>query len=174
MATGEAILNRNNIPTFPYPDTAVRAFNYMWRYTYNLRGLYETPMLPQSLDSARNRVLAEDLIQGVRKSGRTLLNEFDSKRILEAYGIPVVETRMVHGEEEAVRAAEEIGYPVVLKLASNTIAHKSQVGGVLLNLPDAAAVRNAYRKIKSDSSKKASDGAFPGRDGAADDRIRRL
>ena len=43
VATGEAILNRSNIPTFPYPDTAVRAFNYMWRYTYNLRGLYETP-----------------------------------------------------------------------------------------------------------------------------------
>jgi acetyltransferase len=149
VATGETILNRNNIPTFHYPDTAVRAFNYMWRYTYNLRGLYETPLLAQAPDFARSRILAGDLIQDARKSGRTLLNEFDSKRILEAYGIPVVETRMVCGEEDAVRAAEELGYPVVLKLASNTIAHKSQAGGVFLNLSNSPAVRKAYRNIQS-------------------------
>ncbi len=149
VATGETILNRSNIPTFPYPDTAVRAFNYMWRYTYNLRGLYETPILPQSLDSVRDRALAETLIQSARNSGRTLLNEFESKKILEAYAIPTVETRMASGEEEAVRVAEEIGYPVVLKLASSTIAHKFSAGGVQLNLADAAAVRNAYRKIQS-------------------------
>jgi acetyltransferase len=148
VATGETILNRNNIPTFPYPDTAVRAFEYMWRYTYNLRGLYETPILPQAQDS-QDRSLAEDLIRNARKSGRTLLNEFDSKRILQAYGIPVVETRMAAGENEAVEAAENFGYPVVLKLASNTIPHKSQIGGVRLNLADAAAVRKAYRKIQS-------------------------
>ncbi len=147
VAAGEAILNRSNIPTFPYPDTAVRAFNYMWRYTYNLRGLYETPALPQAPDSVRDRALAEDMIRSARASGRTLLNEFESKRIMEAYGIPVVETRMAADEEEAVRAAEQSGYPVVLKLASGTIAHKSQAGGVLLNLANAAAVRKAFRKI---------------------------
>ncbi len=147
VAAGEAILNRSNIPTFPYPDTAVRAFNYMWRYTYNLRGLYETPALPQAPDSVGDRALAEDMIRGARASGRTLLNEFESKRIMEAYGIPVVETRMAADEEEAVQAAEQIGYPVVLKLASGTIAHKSQAGGVLLNLANAAAVRKAFRKI---------------------------
>jgi len=147
VAAGEAILNRSNIPTFPYPDTAVRAFNYMWRYTYNLRGLYETPALPQAPDSVRDRALAEDMIRSARASGRTLLNEFESKRIIEAYGIPVVETRMAADEEEAVRAAEQIGYPVVLKLASGTIAHKSEAGGVLLNLANAAAVRKAFRKI---------------------------
>ncbi len=147
VAAGEAILNRSNIPTFPYPDTAVRAFNYMWRYTYNLRGLYETPALPQAPDSVRDRALAEDMIRSARASGRTLLNEFESKRIMEAYGIPVVETRMASDEEEAVRAAEQIGYPVVLKLASGTIAHKSEAGGVLLNLANAAAVRKAFRKI---------------------------
>jgi acetyltransferase len=149
VATGEAILNRNNIPTFQYPDTAVRAFNYMWRYTYNLRGLYETPILPQSLESVRDHAFAEDLIRGARASNRTLLNEFESKRILEAYDIPVVDTRMASSEEEAVKAADSIGYPVVLKLASSTIAHKARAGGVSLNLADAAAVRKAYRKIRS-------------------------
>jgi acetyltransferase len=149
VATGETILNRSNIPTFHYPDTAVRAFNYMWRYTYNLRSLYETPLLAQAEDSTRSHALAGDLIQNARKSGRTLLNEFDSKKILEAYGIPVVETRMVFGEEDAVRAAEEFGYPVVLKLASDTIAHKSQAGGVFLNIGDASAVQKAYRKMQA-------------------------
>ncbi len=149
VATGETILNRYNIPTFPYPDTAVRAFYYMWRYTYNLRGLYETPMETESLHTARERAFAEEMIQNARKSGRSLLNEFESKKILEAYGIPTVETRMAGSEEESVQSAEEIGYPVVLKLVSDTITHKSEVGGVQLNLPDAAAVRNAFHKIRS-------------------------
>ena len=162
VATGETILNRSNIPTFQYPDTAVRAFNYMWRYTYNLRGLYETPILSQALDSARDRSLAEGLIQNARKSGRTLLNEFDSKRILQAYGIPVVETRMALEEEEAVEAAENLEYPVVLKLASNTIPHKAQVGGVLLNLADAAAVRKAYGEIRSTVQKDFGPDSFQG------------
>jgi acetyltransferase len=162
VATGESILNRSNIPTFPYPDTAVRAFNYMWRYTYNLRGLYETPMLPQMLDVGRDRAFAEDLIQKVRQSGNTLLNEFESKKILEAYAIPVVDTRMAFNEEEAVRTADEIGYPVVLKLASHSIAHKAQAGGVRLNLFDAAAVRNAYRNIQSSVETTYGPGSFQG------------
>jgi acetyltransferase len=149
VATGEAILNRSNIPTFPYPDTAVRAFNYMWRYTYNLRGLYETPILPQSLDPVRDCALAEDMIRKARESGRTLLNEFESKKILKAYGIPTVETRLAVDEAEAVEAAESIGYPIVLKLLSNTIAHKAEAGGVHLNLSDSVEVRIAYRKIQS-------------------------
>jgi acetyltransferase len=162
VAAGETILNRSNIPTFPYPDTAVRVFNYMWRYTYNLRGLYETPILSQAPDSAQDRNLAEGLIQNARKSGRTLLNEFDSKRILQAYGIPVVETRMALEEEEAVEAAKNLGYPVVLKLASNTIPHKAQIGGVLLNLADAAAVRKAYGEIRSTVQKDFGPDSFQG------------
>ena len=162
VATGETILNRSNIPTFPYPDTAVRAFSYMWRYTYNLRGLYETPMLSQAPDCAGGRLLAEELIQSSRKSGRTLLNEYDSKRILDAYGIPVVETRIAAEEDEAVQAAEDLGYPVVVKLASSTIAHKSRVGGVLLNLGDAPAVRRAYHQIHAAVEENFGPGNFEG------------
>jgi acetyltransferase len=147
VAGGEAVLNRCNIPTFAYPDTAVRAFNYMWQYTYNLRGLYETPAITHTTDSVRDRALAEDMIRSARMSGRTLLTEFESKRILHSYGIPIVETKMVSDEADAVHAAEQFGYPVVLKLASETIAHKAQVGGVSLNLADAAAVRKAFRRI---------------------------
>jgi acetyltransferase len=162
VAAGEAVLNRNNIPTFPYPDTAVRAFNYMWRYTYNLRGLYETPILTQSLYDVRDRNSAETLIRSVRESGRTLLTEYESKKILEAYSIPSVETRMASDEKEAVAIAGEIGYPVVVKIASTIIAHKRTAGGVVLNCGDASAVRDACRKIESAVQGSFGDTHFQG------------
>ncbi len=146
VAAGVTILNRAGVPTFSFPDTAVRAFNYMWRYSYNLRSLYETPVL--AAEEGTDRAAAERLIQAARKSGRTLLTEVESKQLLAAYGLPTVETRLAKSEAEAVEIAGEIGYPVVLKLHSETITHKSDVGGVQLNLTNAAAVRRAYRAIE--------------------------
>jgi acetyltransferase len=150
VAAGEAILNQANIPTFGYPDTAARIFTLMWRYAYNLRGLYETPMLVESAaNAAPDRARVEQIIRDARASGRSLLSEFESKQVLAAYGIPTVLTRIAGSEDEAVRCADEIGYPVVLKLHSHTISHKTDVGGVRLNLADAQAVRDAYRAIES-------------------------
>ncbi|MCG3116974.1 MAG: bifunctional acetate--CoA ligase family protein/GNAT family N-acetyltransferase [Candidatus Manganitrophus sp. SA1] len=146
VAAGVTILNRAGVPTFSYPDTAVRAFNYMWRYSYNLRSLYETPVL--AAEEGIDRAAAERLIQKARKSGRTLLTEMESKQLLAAYALPTVETRLAKNEAEAAEIAAEIGYPVVLKLHSETITHKSDVGGVQLNLANAAAVRRAYRTIE--------------------------
>jgi acetyltransferase len=163
VAAGEAILAQANIPVFPYPDAAARLFDWMWRYTYNLRGLYETPALPEeSHHNAPNRGQVEAMIRNARGSGRTLLNELESKQLLAAYQIPTVETRPAASEEDAVREAEAIGYPVVLKLASETISHKTDVGGVQLNLADAAAVRQAYRSIEVSVSEKAGPGHFQG------------
>jgi acetyltransferase len=122
----------------------------MWRYAYNLRGLYETPMLVESAaNAAPDRARVEQIIRDARASGRSLLSEFESKQVLAAYGIPTVLTRIAGSEDEAVRCADEIGYPVVLKLHSHTISHKTDVGGVRLNLADAQAVRDAYRAIES-------------------------
>jgi acetyltransferase len=151
VAAGELILNQANIPTFPYPDTAARVFNYMWRYNDNLRALYETPMLPAAAadDGAADRARAGEIIAAVRESGRTLLTEVESKQVLAAYGIPTVQTRLALSEDEAVKLADEIGYPVVVKLHSETITHKTDVGGVQLNVLDAEAVRRAYRAIES-------------------------
>jgi acetyltransferase len=163
VAAGEAILNRAEIPTFPYPDTAARAFNYMWRYSYNLRGLYETPsLLAGSDENAPPRALVEAIIGQARRSGRTILTEFESKQVLAAYGIPTVETRLAASEEAAVKFAEEIGYPVVLKLLSETITHKTEVGGVQLNLCDADSVRRAYRAIESAVRERAGAEHFLG------------
>ncbi len=86
----------------------------------------------------------QSIIDTARESGRTILTEYESKQLLACYGIPTVETRIAKNAEEAVAAADAIGYPVVLKLHSETITHKTDVGGVQLNLADADAVRKAY------------------------------
>lgn len=163
VAEGTSILNEAGIPTFSYPDTAARAFTYMWRYTYNLRGLYETPILVggSEINADARRKVAES-VQQVRGSGRTMLNEFEAKRLLAHYGIPVVETRAAEDEEQAVATAAEIGYPVVLKLLSNTIAHKTDVDGVRLRLATADEVRGAFRAIKFSVTEKAGPQHFLG------------
>jgi acetyltransferase len=164
VAAGEEVLNRANIPTFPYPDTAARAFNYMWQYAYNLKGLYETPDMPEDpANSGVNRRVATDqIIQKTRQAGRTILTEFESKQVLSAYGIPVARTIVAATEGEAVAAAREIGYPVVLKLFSETISHKTDVGGVQLNLGDKEAVGRAFRAIQSAVGNKAGAQHFLG------------
>jgi acyl-CoA synthetase (NDP forming)/RimJ/RimL family protein N-acetyltransferase len=160
ILAGEEILNSASIPTYPYPDAAARVFNYMWQYSYNLRGIYETPALPEETDGLPDRNLAKDLIAKVHQTGRTLLTENESKQILTAYGIPTVETYLATSEEEAIEFADRIGYPVVLKLHSETITHKTDVGGVQLNLSNADAVRGAYRAIK-ESVEKISSASQP-------------
>jgi acetyltransferase len=161
VAPGEAILNKARIPAFPYPDTAARVFNYMAHYSENLRLLYETPM-PIHEGGELDRECASSIIKTARESGRTILTEYESKQLLSCYGIPTVETQIAVSEEGAVKAAEGIGYPVVLKLHSETITHKTDVGGVQLNLADADAVRKAYASIKASVTEKAGAEHFLG------------
>ncbi len=118
----------------------------MWRYSHNLDALYETPALTATTGIHRSH--AEKIIKRARKAQRTLLTEIESKQLLAAYGIPTVETKIARNEEQAVEIAKKIGGPVVLKLHSETITHKSDVGGVRLNLRGAVAVRRAYREIQ--------------------------
>ena len=143
---GVEILDRAGIPTFEYPDAAARAFCAMWRYSQNLNALYETPALAATTKIKETRVAG--IVERARKTHRTLLDEVESKRILAAYGIPVVETKIARDEKQAVALAEAIGGPVVLKVFSRTITHKSDVGGVKLNLRGRKAVRQAYRAME--------------------------
>jgi len=150
VEAGEQILNYAGIPTFSYPDTAAQIFTSMWRSSYNLQALYETPTLASGDETAATaHERAEAIIATARDEGRTVLTEAESKQLLSAYGIPTVETRVAVTEDEAVAAAVSIGLPVVLKLHSKTITHKTDVGGVQLNLTDEEAVRRAYRAIES-------------------------
>jgi acetyltransferase len=160
---GEVILNTAGIPTFAYPDTAARIFTLMWRYTYNLRGIYETPVLaegPEEESEARRRI--HSIVEEARSRGRTLLTEYESKQLLTLSGIPAVETRTARSEEEAAAAAAAIGFPVVVKLHSETVSHKTDVGGVKLNLADVVAVRAAYRAIESSVAELRGRASFQG------------
>jgi acetyltransferase len=163
VAAGIAILNQARIPTFQFPDTAVRAFTYMYRWAYNLKGLYETPSLPEdSAEYTPNKMLTAEIIQTARVTGRTILTEAESKQVLDAYFIPTVRTVVARTLEEAVEQAERIGYPVVLKLFSETITHKTDVGGVQLNLAGGEAVERAWRRIQTSVTEKAGAEHFQG------------
>jgi acetyltransferase len=102
------------------------------------------------------------MIENARQLGRTVLTEYESKQLLASYGIPIVPTFEAASEDEAVSRANEIGYPVALKLLSRTITHKSEVGGVRLNLADEEVVRSAYRAIEASVREKAGPGHFLG------------
>ncbi len=157
---GIQILNRADIPTFSYPDTASHLFTYMAEYSTILNRLYETPVL-RSNENGGSRfevTRATNIISMVRESGRTILTEYESKQLLAAYGIPTVETRIALTLEDAVNAAGEIGYPVVLKLHSETITHKTDVGGIQLNLTDPAAVSAAFLMIQTSVRERVGEG----------------
>jgi acetyltransferase len=160
---GEFLLNQTKIPTYRFPDTAARVFSYLWRFSYNLRGIYETPVLPSDTEvGIPNRSQVAAIVTAARQANRTILTETESKQILAAYGIPVVQTSVASSEDEAVDRAEAIGYPVVLKLFSKTITHKTDVGGVQLNLVNADAVRRAYQAIHASVSERIGEEHFLG------------
>jgi acetyltransferase len=102
------------------------------------------------------------LIESVRKTGRTIFTESESKELLACYNIPTVVTKVAATEAEAVKHAKEIGYPIVLKLYSETITHKTDVGGVQLNLKDEADVKRAFKDIKTACTEKAGAKHFQG------------
>ena len=162
VAAGAAILREAGIPTFSYPDEAVSIFNATWRFASHLRQIYETPTLPSDDERPVDRARAAALISAVQADGRTLLTEDESKELLAAYGIPITETVVAPTPAEAVAAADRIGYPVVVKLYSHTISHKTDVGGVQLNLRDAAAVRSAYEAIRASVTEKRGAEHFEG------------
>ena len=158
-----ATLNAAGIPTYDYPDEAARAFALMWSYSDRLRLLYERPAAGHASDEGEHRRRAADrIIATVREAGRTLLHEVESKQILAAYGIPTVESVIAQSEDGAVHESQRIGWPVVLKVFSKTITHKSDVGGVQLDLHNATAVRHAWRAIRRSVEKKAGAGKFEG------------
>ncbi|MEM6254284.1 MAG: bifunctional acetate--CoA ligase family protein/GNAT family N-acetyltransferase [Cyanobacteria bacterium P01_D01_bin.156] len=142
---GEARLNESSIFTLPYPDAAAQVFTLMARYSDNLHALYETPSLT-STSNIDNGAITQ-LLDQAKVENRSLLSEWESKQLLTGYGIPTVDTELATSADEAVRWAQQIGYPVVLKLHSHTITHKTDVGGVKLKLTDEAAVRSAYAEI---------------------------
>ncbi len=149
VEAGEAVLNAAGIPTFKFPERAAQAFNYMWRYSANLEALYETPTLreaPPKRGDGRPRT--DRALAAARRAHRAWLTAQEAKEILADYGIPVVASIPADTESEAVATAAKIGFPVAIKLQSETITAKRAVGGVHLNRRDAAEVRRAWKAIQ--------------------------
>jgi acetyltransferase len=152
---GKELLRRAGVPAFDTPESAVRAFLHMVQYRRAQELLYETPEAVPDFQPDAARVRRG--IDAARREGRRLLTEFEAKDLLAAYDIPVVPTVTAAGPDEAAVAARELGYPVVLKLLSPTITHKTDAGGVQLNLPDADAVRNAFETIRGNAYRYARE-----------------
>ncbi len=136
--------NNTDIPTFVTPEQAVRSFMSMYRYDSNLKLLQETPeaILKDFVpDTEKTRGIIETAIG----ENRRVLHLTEVKEILDAYGIPIVETVRTTCEDDCVGIAEKIGYPVVLKIDSETIFHKLEEDGVQLNLRDEKSVRDACK-----------------------------
>ncbi|MDO8056300.1 MAG: acetate--CoA ligase family protein, partial [Candidatus Hermodarchaeota archaeon] len=133
-------------PTYWTPEQAVATYMYMYKYKQNLEFLYQTPEeLPMESAPPKRPVIV--LLRNIAKQKRTVLTEAEAKQLLEFYSIPVVKTRVAKNIDEAATAANSIGYPVVLKLLSPDITHKSDANGVQLNLHTDNDVRDAYNHI---------------------------
>ena len=144
IATAVDVLNAAGIPTYDTPERAVRAFLYMVEYSRNLEMLLEVPpKIAGNMEFDQEK--ARQLIAGAPDQG--FVSETDSKEILTAYGLPVIRTQIATTEAQAVRIAREMGYPVVMKLHSPDITHKTDAGGVRLDLRGDADVGEAYRQI---------------------------
>ncbi|KAL7068356.1 putative acetyl-CoA synthetase [Cryptosporidium serpentis] len=149
VAMGQEILVKAGIPEISNPDTAAQTFAIIWCHTKHLREVYETPHLEDVktlLPKAKETALS--LIKSALSKGLLTLGEVESKQILKAYGLPVNETFTCTTEEEAIKVAQKIGYPVACKLYSHIFTHKSDVGGVFLNIKSDDELCEAYKSIK--------------------------
>ncbi|HVW00396.1 MAG TPA: GNAT family N-acetyltransferase, partial [Planctomycetaceae bacterium] len=149
------------IPTYGAPEAAVRAFMHLVSYARNRETLYETPRdvpVAFQLDRSQIRTRRSELLGGPAR----ILSEDASKELLSLYGIPITQPVAAEGADAAVAAARQIGYPVVLKVLSPDITHKTDVGGVLLNLASDREVREAFDKIVASAREKRPDARIDG------------
>ncbi len=161
VADGRAILEQGGIPNYRYPEEAVMAFLRMWRYGNNLELLYETPpTMPEAFFPEKEKATA--IIRQALDAGRLTLTEPEGKQLLACYDIPVAMNEVAKTAEEAVVAAQKIGYPVVMKIDSPDIGHKVDVGGVLLNINTPLEVRGAYETLLSNAKRHRPDALIVG------------
>ncbi len=165
---GEATASRSRrlfseagIRSYDTPASAVRAFLHMARFHRNQALLSETPpSVPQEV--AVDSGAARKLIERALAEGRDILTEPEAKAVLEAYGVPTVKTEVATSAEEASRLAEQIGFPVALKILSPEVSHKSDVGGVALNLETGDDVRAAAEAMANRLAEYRPDATLAG------------
>ncbi|MFO0915846.1 MAG: bifunctional acetate--CoA ligase family protein/GNAT family N-acetyltransferase [Pirellulales bacterium] len=146
MLSSIELLNAAGIPTYSSPEKGVRAFTYLVAYGRNRDTLYETPRdLPVEFPLNREKLRA--VFDTILSEGHDILTESTSKALLEAYEIPVTKTYVARSEHDAIQYAHRVGFPVALKVFSPEITHKTDVGGVELNLATPEEVAEAYSRI---------------------------
>jgi len=161
MREGVDLLNESGIPTYKTPEQAVRAFMTLVEYARNLETLYETPRdIPVEFTLDRKKIKRE-FLASLGKEER-VLSEVRSKELLRSYGIPVTLPLIADSEETALEAAREIGYPVVFKVHSPDITHKSDVGGVALNIRNERQAADAFQAIMRSVRGKQPDARLEG------------
>jgi acetyltransferase len=161
MREGIQVFNRAGISNYPTPEQAIRAFMTLSHYAKNLELLFETPKeVPVSFQYDRN-LLREKYLKEVFPKAK-ILNEDDSKMLVNDYGIDTTHPAPAKTEDEAVDIARKKGYPVVLKIYSPDITHKSDVGGVALNIKDDEMVRATFRNMVKTAAEKRPDANIVG------------
>ncbi|MGQ9680186.1 MAG: acetate--CoA ligase alpha subunit [Candidatus Bathyarchaeia archaeon] len=136
-------LRENKIPCYDFPEKAVKTLATMLEYSRIIHSKEEHLERFEDVD----RIRVEKIFQNVREDNRNVLLPYEAAEAVESYGITVPKIRLAHSPEEAVDFAEELGYPIVLKIASPDILHKTDIGGVVLNLKSPEDVRASFEEI---------------------------
>jgi len=148
-------------PNFRTPEPAVEVFSYLSEYYKNQKLLKQMPG-PLSDHLAPDVEGARMVIEGALLDKRKVLSEMESKALLSAFHIPVAQTMVAHSPNEALLIAQQLGFPVAMKVNSRDISHKSDAGGVMLNLENAQAVRAAYHEITENVKRNRPDAHMEG------------
>jgi acetyltransferase len=156
------LLHRNNVPSYGSPDEAVEAYMHLYHYARRLELLYETPEELDIYHSEEYKNLVNKILNEAVQQKRDILSENESKAFLEMYGINTTKPVNAESEDSAVKTAQDIGYPVVMKIWSPQISHKTEVGGVALNLNCEKDIRNAYQEMIKRAKKKRPDAKILG------------
>jgi acetyltransferase len=146
VAPARKLLAEAGIPVFRNPEGAIEMFAHVASFFRNQRNLLRTPG-PLSEQTPPDLAGGSAIVENALAEHREVLNEMESKALLAAFRIPIAKTMVAHSPSEAMLIAQELGYPVALKVDSPDITHKTDAGGVMLNLGNAQAVRAAYQQI---------------------------
>ncbi len=161
VSGGTQLLNKSGIPTYMTPEKAVGAFMHLVSYARNMATLHETPRdIPVAFTLDRQRL--RGVFDTILTEGSEILSENLSKAFLEAYEIPVTKPQLARSAGEAVEIARRQGYPVVMKIHSPQITHKTDVGGVTLDVSSDDAVRQTYERMVHTARQKRPEATILG------------
>ena len=151
-------LVENGIPAYGAPDLAVQTMAGLRDYAK----LHEKKASFDFKSNAKARKTALEIVAAARADGRNALTEIEAKQVFKAYGLPVTDTQLAKSEDEAVTLAKKVGFPLVMKIVSPDILHKSDAGGVKVNIKDEAGVRDAFKTIMANAKKYKADANIHG------------